>query len=178
MRLWNQHAAAPAPSLADALTSASDAIDQLHAWLAPTADGAFSVADLERRLQHFVARRRRARRKRRARSQRPIATRSAALSDDSQREADELLGNQIPETIAMATLARQIVAPLRRAALAPASAAASGPLVPAADAAAFGEEWVAAYARPMPHVGTVPWFAARPGPGRDRDCFIELSSSD
>ena len=85
------------------------------------------------------------------------------MAGESQREADELLGNQIPETILMAKLARD------NGALASSSFGAGfggsvWALVPAAEAAAFGERWSAAYARAMPHIGRVAWFAARPGP--------------
>ena len=64
------------------------------------------------------------------------------LAADSQREADELLGNQIPETILMAKLARD------HGAFASSSFGAGfggsvWALVPAAEAAAFGERWIA-----------------------------------
>ena len=63
------------------------------------------------------------------------------LSADSQREADELLGNQIPETILMAKLARD------NGAFASSSFGAGfggsvWALVPAGEAAAFGERWI------------------------------------
>ena len=45
--IWNTHAAAPARSLADALASSADAIEQLTSRLEPSADGRFSVADLQ-----------------------------------------------------------------------------------------------------------------------------------
>ena len=85
------------------------------------------------------------------------------LSSDSQREADELLGNQIPETILMAKLARE------HGAFASSSFGAGfggsvWALVPATEAAVFGERWSTAYASAMPHIGKVTWFAARPGP--------------
>ena len=134
--IWNKHAAAPARSLADALASSSDAVHVLTARLEPSADSRFSVADLKRRLQHFVRETERA-------PQAAIAFRSGdratlgLLSADSQREADELLGNQIPETILMAKLARE------HGAFASSSFGAGfggsvWALVPAGEAAAFG----------------------------------------
>ena len=160
--IWNKHAAAPARSLADALASSPDAIHLLTARLEPSADGRFSVEDLKRRLQHFVRETARA-------PQAAVAFRSAdhatigALATDSQREADELLGNQIPETILMAKLARD------NGALASSNFGAGfggsvWALVPAAEARAFGERWVAAFERAVPQVGKVAWFTARPGP--------------
>ena len=160
--IWNKHAAAPARSLADALASSSEALHLLTARLEPSPDGRFSAEDLKRRLQHFIRETARA-------PQAAIAFRSVdhatlgALANDSQREADELLGNQIPETMLMTKLARD------NGAFAASSFGAGfggsvWALVPAAEAAAFGERWVAAFERAMPHVGKVAWFAARPGP--------------
>ncbi|HEX6164289.1 MAG TPA: galactokinase family protein [Vicinamibacterales bacterium] len=160
--IWNQHAAAPARSLADALASSNDALHLLTARLERSADGRFSVDDLKRRLQHFIRESARA-------PQAAIAFRAAdhatlgALATDSQREADELLGNQIPETMLMAKLARD------NGAFASSSFGAGfggsvWALVPAADAPSFGQRWTAAFEKAMPHVGKVAWFAARPGP--------------
>jgi galactokinase len=159
---WNKHAAAPARSLADALASEPEAIEQLTARLAPSADGQFSVADLKRRLQHFVRETGRA-------PQAAVAFQTAdhaaigELSAESQREADELLGNQIPETILMAKLARELGA-FAASSFGAGFGGSVWALVPATEAAAFGERWSAAYSRQMPHVGKVAWFAARPGP--------------
>jgi galactokinase len=160
--IWNKHAAAPARSLADALASRSDAIASLTSRLEPSPDGRFSVADLRRRLEHFVRETARA----------PLAATAfregdrqllGELSAASQREADELLGNQIGETILMAKLARD------HGAFASSSFGAGfggsvWALVPTPEATAFGARWVDAYEREAPHVGRVPWFTARPGP--------------
>ncbi len=160
--IWNTHAAAPARSLADALGSRPDAIESLTARLEPSPDGRFSVADLERRLRHFIRETARA-------PQAATAFRDGdrqllgELSAESQREADELLGNQIAETILMARLARE------HGAFASSSFGAGfggsvWALVPASEAAAFGARWIGAYEHAAPHVGKVPWFTARPGP--------------
>ena len=160
--IWNSRAAAPARSLADALASRPDAVDQLRSQLTPSTDGRFSVADLQRRLDHFLRESARA-------PQAAVAFRDGdhetirELAAASQREADELLGNQIPETVTMARLACE------QGAFASSNFGAGfggsvWALVPASEAAAFGERWTAAYAKAMPHVGQVPWFSARPGP--------------
>jgi galactokinase len=86
------------------------------------------------------------------------------LVDRSQRAAEELLGNQVPETITLARLARQLGA---RAA----SAFGAGfggsvwALVQAADAEAFMEAWLAAYSvrHPVPAARATA-FVTRPGP--------------
>ena len=160
--IWNKHAAAPARSLADALASHPDATSLLKSRLEPTGDGRFSVADLRQRLEHFLRETARAPQAATAFRVGDAAT-IGALATDSQREADELLGNQIPETILLAKLARE------HGAFASSSFGAGfggsvWALVPAADAPAFGERWVGAFERAMPHVGKVAWFAARPGP--------------
>jgi galactokinase len=159
--IWNQQAGT-APSLADALTSSDDAIARLKSWLCTGGNGAFSPADLERRLDHFV---RESARPPQAAVAFANADRDALghLSAESQREAADLLGNQIPETIAMASLARQVGA-FASSSFGAGFGGSVWAAVPTADADAFGEEWVRAYARRMPNAGTVPWFVARPGP--------------
>jgi galactokinase len=160
--IWNRRAARPAPSLVDALSSAPDAAEQLASWIEATADGAFSASDLDKRLQHLIRETARA-------PKAAIAFRDGdrallgELAADSQRDADALLGNQIPETVLMARLARNLGA----FAASNFGAGFGGSVwaaVPIADATAFGEEWTRAYARQLPDIGQVPWFVARPGP--------------
>ena len=87
------------------------------------------------------------------------------LVDRSQRAAEELLGNQVPETIALARLARELGAHA-------ASAFGAGfggsvwALVDATGADAFRENWLAAYAarHPVPAARAAA-FVTRPGPG-------------
>jgi galactokinase len=162
LALWNQDADHPSTTLADALHSSRDAYDALKGRLAPTSDGAFTVADLSRRLDHFV----------RETARGPlalIAFRDAdkhalgQLSADSQRDADVLLGNQIPETILMARLARDLGA-FGASNFGAGFGGSVWAAVEASDAQRFGQEWVRAYAKQLPHVGEQPFFACRPGP--------------
>ena len=159
--LWNQHAEAAAPSLSAAVTAVPDAIDRFDRW-ADASVGAFSPADLRRRLRHFVNEDRRA----------PLAAQAFAASDRaalgelsqaSQLEAETLLGNQIPETIALAHLARETGA-FASSSFGAGFGGSVWALTTTRDAAAFAEEWIRAYQRRMPAVGSVPWFIARPGP--------------
>jgi len=161
-RIWNEHAAQAAPSLADAITTTGDAVAQLRTWIGPTADGAFSADDLNRRLDHFINETARA----------PLALDAFRRADrdalgrlaaDSQREAASLLGNQIPQTILLAQLARDLGA----FAASNFGAGFGGSVwaaMHAADAETFGREWVRAYARQRPEIGEVEWFVSRPGP--------------
>jgi galactokinase len=162
LEIWNRHTTKAAPSLADALMTAPDAVERLTGWLEPTADGAFSAADLDRRLRHFVRETARA-------PQAALAFRDGdraalgELSAQSQHEADELLGNQIPQTIRMARLARQVGA-FASSSFGAGFGGSVWAAVPSADAEAFGEEWIRAYRRQFPALTDVPWFTARPGP--------------
>ena len=74
-----------------------------------------------------------------------------------------MLGNQIPETITLAQLAREVGA-FASSSFGAGFGGSVWAAVPTADAQRFGEEWVGAYAQRMPHVGKVDWFVARPGP--------------
>lgn len=159
--IWNQRAA-PTLSLAEALASAPDAAERLTRWIEPTADGAFSGADLDRRLRHFIDETARAPQAARAFRDADRAT-LGRLSDESQRDAGELLGNQIPETTLMAKMARALGA-FASSNFGAGFGGSVWAAVPRGDAAAFGEEWIRAYERKLPSVGHVPWFVARPGP--------------
>ena len=158
--LWNQHAGVAAHSLAAALAS-PDALARFDRWV-EEATGEFPPHDLRKRLQHFVNEDRRA----------PLAAQAFATTDRaalgelsaaSQLEAESLLGNQIPETIALANLARQTGA-FAASSFGAGFGGSVWALTATHDAEAFAEEWIRAYQRRLPAVGTVPWFVARPGP--------------
>ena len=159
--LWNQHADEPAHSLSAALARTPDAVARFDRWIS-TASGEFSPADLRKRLHHFVNEDRRA----------PLAAQAFADTDratvgdlarDSQYEAEVLLGNQIPETIALAHLARETGA-YAASSFGAGFGGSVWALTATHDAHAFAEEWIRAYQRRVPLVGMVPWFVARPGP--------------
>lgn len=159
--IWNQRAEAPAHSLSAAVSSAPDALTRFDRWLDEAA-APFSPADLRKRLRHFVNEDARAPRAAQAFAS---ANRAALgeLSRDSQLEAESLLGNQIPETIALASLAREVGA-FASSSFGAGFGGSVWALTTTRDAQAFAEEWTRAYERRMPGVGTVPWFVARPGP--------------
>jgi galactokinase len=158
--IWNRESGEPAQSLAAALASSPRAALQLEKWI--QADATFTAEDLRRRLQHFVRETARA----------PLAAAAfrnadrGALGDlaaESQRDAHELLGNQIPETITLAALARELGA-FASSSFGAGFGGSVWAAVAASDAQRFGEEWVRAYTERLPHLGQVDWFAARPGP--------------
>jgi len=160
--IWNARAGAPTPSLAAALASAPDAIDRLQAWLTGADDDRFTAAELAQRLRHFVHEDARV----------PLATDAVAaadtaaigrLSSDSQREAHALLGNQIPETMALAASAREAGA-FAASSFGAGFGGSVWALAGKADAERVAREWVRAYETTRPAVAPVPWFIARPGP--------------
>lgn len=157
--IWNQHSGERAQSLCAALAAPRSA-ERLEKWI--DGGGEFTAEELKKRLQHFVRETARG-------PQAAIAFRNADrdalghLSAESQRDAHELLGNQIPETITLANLAREIGA-FGASSFGAGFGGSVWATVPTADAQRFGEEWVRAYAQRMPHVGMVDWFVARPGP--------------
>ena len=153
---WNAATGRNDATLATALDAERGAAARLHA-LAPGALGA--------RLEHFLVE---------DRQVLPAAVEAltagrladfGVLVDRSQRAAEELLGNQVPETIALARLARELGAHA-------ASAFGAGfggsvwALVDATGADAFRENWLAAYAarHPVPAARAAA-FVTRPGPG-------------
>ncbi len=171
VELANASAGTPWPTLAAALGSAPDALDRLHAIAATRGTDSFSPADLGTRLTHFVAEDARV----------PLAAaafRAAdvraidELSRASQADADELLGNQTPETRLLAALARE------QGAFASSSFGAGfggsvWALAPTADADAFATRWLAAYRSAYPAMVRAEVFVTRPGPGA-----VELSLSE
>jgi galactokinase len=168
LECWNAAIQGNTHSLGAALMEAG-AVERLRTLVRQAPTGGFSSMDLDRRLAHFVAEDARV-----PEAARSFAAADAAalgrLSEDSQREADEWLGNQIPETRALAALARG------HGAFAASSFGAGfggsvWALVDAREADRFGRAWVAAYARLFPAHADVRWFAARPGPA-----LVEVTS--
>lgn len=155
---WNEAMGGGAPSLAAILRQPS-AAEELSRLVQAAAD----APALHRRLQHFLA------------EDALVATAAAACARGdveamgeaaraSQRHAEELLQNQVPETVTLAALARECGA---HGATSFGAGFGGGvwALVSAVDVPAFAERWLAAYTARHPGMPNVSWFAARPGPG-------------
>ena len=99
------------------------------------------------------------------------ATAVGALARASQDAAGELLGNQIPETQALARLARECGA-FAASSFGAGFGGSVWALAPAEDAETFGARWVAAYRKAHPHAGSAEWFVAPPGPS-----VVDLSAT-
>lgn len=106
LELWNRETGAAASSLAAVCRSAPDAAERLRRYAHRGPQGQFSATDLSARLEHFVRE-----------SEEIVPAASAALMaadldrfgslvDTSQELAERLLGNQVPETVTLARLAR------------------------------------------------------------------------
>lgn len=160
--IWNAHAGQRALSLCAALASHPHAAERLDKWIEHDAPADFSAGELRQRLRHFI--RENARPAQAAAAFREANTRwLGELAADSQRDAHELLGNQIPETVVLASLARELGA-FASSSFGAGFGGSVWAAVSTADAQRFGAEWARAYEQRMPHVGTVDWFVARPGP--------------
>jgi galactokinase len=166
LEIWNEtHEGQPA--LADALRSAPGAVDELRAVLeqAGAVPGRFpwTAADLDRRLAHFVAEDGRIPQAVDA-FRAADAARLGAIALASQRDAATLLDNQIPETMALAELARTSGA-FASCAFGAGFGGSVWALTSRAEAHVFGDRWMHAYRRRYPGRTSATWFVSRPGPG-------------
>jgi galactokinase len=158
--IWQSETGSTNPSLSAALASRPDAEDRLRAALSHAVVPDFTPADLDRRLTHLS----------RELTRVPLAAQAFARADHdtlgaltraSQADAEDLLGNQIPETCALARLAYEHGA-----------FAASGfgagfggsvwALAPTTDAEAFASRWRRAYVDTCHPTGVVESFTCRP----------------
>jgi galactokinase len=162
---WNAVEQRSDATLADAVRSHDGAVERLRAIVADSATEAFTATALRHRLDQFVLE---------AFELIPAAGQALArndleawgpLADRSQHAATEWLGNQVPETIALARIARTLGATA-------ASAFGAGfggsvwALVPAGSTAEFAQAWEKAYASEFPARATSAAFFASPaGPG-------------
>ena len=158
LALWNQSTGSTAPSLATACSSAPDAAERLRDLAGRSSAGSHETSALVARLDHFLLE-----------SEAIVPDAAAALEagdlahfgrlvDRSQLLAESLLGNQVPETSALARLARA-----EGAVAASAFGAGYGgsvwALVREEESAAFLRRWRGGYE------------AAWPGPAREATFF-------
>jgi galactokinase len=163
LEIWRRVTGRVDAVLADALASAPDASDRLRELLRADTDARAARTLLDRfdqfleESEHLIP----------SAMQRLAARDLAAfgtLVDRSQELAERLLGNQIPETIALASSARR-----HGAAAASAFGAGFGgsvwALIPKEEAPDFIDRWTRSYRATFPSTpGTATFFATRPGP--------------
>jgi galactokinase len=161
LELWNEEGA-PCRSLAAALASSPAAPDRLRALIHGSAIPGWPPDALERRLAHFEIEDafvpdaldafRRA-----------DAGTLGALGDASQHRAEQLLGNQIQETIALARIAREGGA-FAASSFGAGFGGSVWALVTADRADEFARQWLAEYRRQYPAAASAEAFTATPGP--------------
>jgi galactokinase len=161
LQCWNEAAGQPARSLGAALC-AEDALSKLRELIAANTPPSYSASALATRLSHFVAEDGRVPEAARAFARADART-LEILSRDSQREADEWLGNQTPETRALAAAAFDTGA-LAASSFGAGFGGSVWALVPTHEAPVFAVAWVSDYARRCPARSGIGWFIARPGP--------------
>jgi len=161
LQLWNA-THPPRASLADALTAAPSAADDLRDRLRETAIDGWTSDALRDRLDHFVREDARV-------GEAMIAIRHGdrhalgRLSDDSQADAEQRLANQVPETAALVRVARNAGAFAARSF--GAGFGGSAWALVDADPAGFAARWLADYRGVFPDAGSRALaFVAHPGP--------------
>ncbi|MBN2475216.1 MAG: hypothetical protein JXB62_11445 [Pirellulales bacterium] len=166
--VWQREAGRDEPHLAAALAGSPDAAARLRAVLAAAQHSALPSAALSARLEHFIAE-----------NTEIIPAAGDALAhghlgefgrlvDRSQRAAEDLLGNQVPETSYLAVAARE-----RGAVAASAFGAGFGgsvwAMVETARAEAFLAAWAETYRKRFPrHAESSSFFVTRAGPAAMR----------
>ncbi len=160
---WEQATGARLASLADVLASAPDAGERLAAAAGDVMVPGFNADDLRRRLRHFQRENPRVSEAARAMAAGDAAA-IDALSTESQADAEALLGNQVPETVALAASARAAGA-FAASSFGAGFGGSVWALVPADEVERFGPAWVGHYQARHPQASGVRWFAAQPSPG-------------
>jgi galactokinase len=159
--LWN--ATEPRqPSLHAVLSSGPRAAERLTALVNARTASEPSALDLENRLSHF--RHEDARIPEAVRAFRSAdCERISTLSDQSQSDAERLLQNQVPETIALACTARTLGA-FGASSFGAGFGGSVWALVRKTDAADFAARWLSDYRDAFPHREAATVFLAPPGP--------------
>lgn len=159
LEIWNARSE-PETSLAAALRKGPEAELRLRDLIRQAPVGDWSIADLDRRLSHFVAEDRRV-----PEAMRGFAegdhSRLADLAAASQDDANTLLQNQIDETNALAELARRQGA-FAACAFGAGFGGSVWALVDRGEAEAFGARWMRSYRARFVQHDRATWFAARP----------------
>lgn len=158
--VWSRYSKRPAATLAAAIEAAGH--EGLAAAIAAVRHEDFSPEALTDRLAHFIAEDRRIPDALEA-IRRADSSALGELSTGTQHDADVLLGNQIPETIALAKAARETGA-FASSSFGAGFGGSVWAMVDAADAAAFADRWHARYLQTCTPPRPVVSFVARPAP--------------
>jgi galactokinase len=161
LELWNR-CERPAASLGAALSSDATASDRLRGLIARTPIEGWTARALDARLEHFIREDARIPAALTAFREGDLA-RVGALAEASQRDADTLLQNQIPETMALVQSAKDLSAPAV-CAFGAGFGGSAWALVDDVNADDFGRRWLDEYQLRCPAGTDARVFAAAPGP--------------
>ena len=161
VELWQQAAGSHRESLAAILAGERDG-SRLRELVVRSTHPAFTREELEARLAHFIAEHARV-----CEALEAFRTadrdRLGELTAASQADAERLLGNQVPATMALTRAARQAGA-FAATSFGAGFGGSVWALVEGHDVESFAREWECAYRASMLVQGPLEWFAARPAP--------------
>jgi galactokinase len=162
--IWNA-GEAPRACLREIVSAGPGAVERLRVLVRRDASGGEGPALLDR-LEHFLREDARVPAARDAFAARDAAA-IGALAAASQLDAETLLGNQVPETITLASTARHLGA-FAASAFGAGFGGSVWALVPRAEAQTFAQRWLDDYLARFPSRTDATVFTAPPGPGVGR----------
>ncbi len=163
LELWDQATGRSDPTMAAAASSSPDAPERIRAVLRASKENDFSPRDLCNRFDQFQEE---------SAVIIPAATqalsesdlaRFGTLVDRSQRGAEKLLRNQVPETVALVQSARSLGA-VAASAFGAGFGGSVWAMVPAGRSAEFERLWASRYHGRFPTAERARFFSTRPGP--------------
>lgn len=163
LRVWRLTTGSSAPTLAAALSESPDVTEQLRAALEKSNDSAFAPRSLLDRVEQLRVELEIVQAAGDALARGDLAQ-LGALVDRSQATAQGLLGNQVPETIALARSARELGA-VAASAFGAGFGGSVYALVRASDADRLRGRWAERYEKAFPALASrANFFITRPGP--------------
>ena len=149
-------------TLASLLSQGPDAVNAIRRAVRRFPSRDFDTAALDRRLEHFIAEDARVPRALHAIAQADTSA-LTALAESTQLDAERLLQNQIPETSALAALAREAGA-FAASSFGAGFGGSVWAMAPSADGERILAQWRRRYLERYPAVRNVTGFVARPAP--------------
>lgn len=163
LRAWRSATGSAAPTLAAVLTEAPNVVERLHVAVERCSDSPFSPALVRDRVDQLRAELEIVQAAGDALARGDVG-RLGALVDQSQANAERLLGNQVAETIELARSARELGA-VAASAFGAGFGGSVYALVPTSEADVFRGRWVEQYSKAFPaRAANASFFMTRAGP--------------